>query len=77
MFKELITKKYPIAVTCCDLPNSIRNTDEGLINNFPYTLLDMIDLDGTKMVKLYNPLSEDRYKGPWSDSDSRWTPALL
>lgn len=29
--------------------------------------------NGTKLVKIRNPWGAERYKGPWSDKDSRWT----
>jgi len=42
----------------------------------------MIDLlvlsDGTKLYKMRNPHGEEKYKGPWSDTDTtNWTPARM
>lgn len=48
----------------------------GLTSGHAYSLLDIVDLeDGPTLVKMRNPWSSEKYNGPWSDSDSRWTDA--
>lgn len=50
----------------------------GLVSGHAYTLLDVKDIykDGAKyttLAKLRNPWASERYDGPWSDNDHRWT----
>ena len=46
----------------------------GIAYRHAYTVIDTKKLkDGTKLVKIRNPWGEEKYHGPWSDKDSRWT----
>jgi len=76
LFQRMAREDYPMVISCCDVPRNSRAPD-GLQNAHAYTLLDLIDLEGTKLVKIRNPWSTEGYNGAWSDEDSRWTPALL
>jgi len=76
MFQKMAQEDYPMVVSCCDVPSGSAAPD-GLQNAHAYTLLDVIDLDGTKLAKIRNPWSVEGYKGAYSDKDSVWTPALL
>ena len=29
--------------------------------------------DGTKLIQIRNPWGSEKYWGPWSDKDDRWT----
>lgn len=49
-------------------------TSLGISYNHAYTLLGAYVLsDGTKLFKVRNPWGAEKYKGPWSDGDYRWT----
>lgn len=48
----------------------------GLTAQHAYTLIGAYVLNGHKVVKMRNPWSSEKYKGPWSDNDSRWTRSL-
>lgn len=67
-------ENYPMVVGCCQARGA---APDGLVNGHAYTLLDVIELEGTQLAKMRNPWSKEGYNGPWSDQDSRWTPALL
>lgn len=68
---NLALDNYPMT----SLP--LENTSPYGLRRTLYTMLDIIDLEGTKLVKLRHPIPKDMYTGPWSNKDSRWTPALL
>ena len=36
-------------------------------------MLGAVEVDGTKLLKMRNPWGKEKYAGPWSDNDSRWT----
>lgn len=60
--------------------NSRKDTSapDGLQNAHAYSLLDVITIQGTQLVKIRNPWSAEGYKGAWSDKDTkRWTAANL
>lgn len=76
MLHKLSRENHPMAVSCCDVARGSRAPD-GLTTGHAYTLLDVIELNGEKLAKVRNPWSKERYNGPWSDKDSRWTPELL
>lgn len=55
----------------------------GLISGHAYTLVDTIELidhedDGkkVKLIQMRNPWGAEKYVGPWSDEDDRWTDDL-
>jgi len=71
---SLSREDAPMVVACC---YATGDAPDGLVNKHAYTLLDVVDVKGTKLAKLRNPWSAEKYHGPWSDKDERWTPELL
>ena len=61
-----------MTASCCH-PNVEKH---GMSSGHAYTLLDVLEVGGTLLAKMRNPWSSERYTGPWSDKDSRWTDAL-
>ena len=51
-----------------------------LVTGHVYTMLGVLKLDyygyTIRLVKMRNPHGKEKYKGPWHDGDSKWTPAL-
>ena len=49
----------------------------GIAYNHAYSVIGVKELStGVKLVQVRNPWGVEDYKGPWSDKDKRWTPAL-
>lgn len=44
----------------------------GLIPSFAYTVLDVAEFNGEKLVRLRNIKSEIEWKGTWSDHSDKW-----
>lgn len=62
-------KKYIMGASCT-------RSQYGLTSGHAYSLIGAYELNGHKVLKMRNPWSSERYNGPWSDNDSRWTPSL-
>lgn len=77
LLSKLAKEDHPMVVSCCATALNSDDAPDGLINHHAYTLLDVVDLQGTKLAKLRNPWSTEKYIGDWSDKDKRWTPELL
>lgn len=46
----------------------------GIVQGHAYSLLDVCEIDGTKLVQLRNPWgNEVEWKGPWGDNSAEWT----
>ena len=51
---------------------------KGLVTNHAFTTLGVAEYKGTKLVKIRNPWGSERYKGAWSDQDTKaWTADAL
>lgn len=77
LLSDLSKEDFPMVVSCCVTRKKSNPAPDGLVNNHAYTLLDVINVDGTKLAKLRNPWSTEGYHGEWSDKDERWSPELL
>ncbi|KAK3109004.1 hypothetical protein FSP39_020792, partial [Pinctada imbricata] len=59
----------------CDLDKSLgeRHYEEmGLIPNHAYSLLDVQEVQGNKLVRLRNPWGKKSWRGPWCDHSKEW-----
>eukprot|EP00752_Nemacystus_decipiens_P002304 g2180.t1 len=49
----------------------------GLVPSHAYAVLDVREINGTRLLQVKNPWSRKRWRGPYSVEDTqRWTPAL-
>ena len=48
----------------------------GLSPGHAYTLLDLHEINGEKVIRLRNPWGNGEYSGDWSDSSKKWTSEL-
>eukprot|EP00300_Choanocystis_sp_HF-7_P009557 c16499_g1_i3.p1 GENE.c16499_g1_i3~~c16499_g1_i3.p1 ORF type:complete len:791 (+),score=218.02 c16499_g1_i3:199-2373(+) len=51
-------------------------TPDGLLANHAYGILQLMELEGHKLVKLRNPWGKGEWTGRWSDDSPLWTPSL-
>lgn len=66
MLHRLSREDHPMAVSCCDIKRG-SSAPDGLTSGHAYTLLDVIELEGTKLAKMRNPWSTEGYNGEWGD----------
>lgn len=68
-------KNYVMTASCV-------HSIHGLISGHAYTLVDTVELEDKKngemlkLIKMRNPWGKEKYVGPWSDEDDRWTDDL-
>ena len=48
----------------------------GLWYSHCYTILDIHEIKGEKVIRLRNPWGEEQFHGDWSDNSSKWTEIL-
>ena len=49
----------------------------GLVSTHAYAVLDVVEVEGVRLVKLKNPWSHLRWRGNWSELDTQhWTPTF-
>ena len=48
-------------------------SDLGIVFGHAYSILDVAEIDGVKLIQLRNPWgNETEWKGPWGDSSQEW-----
>jgi calpain-15 len=48
-------------------------TNEGLVLGHAYSILDVREYKGQRLIQLRNPWGETEWKGDWSDKSKKWT----
>ena len=46
---------------------------DGLVTGHAYSMLGAVTVNGDKLLKMRNPWGREKYTGPYSDNDSRWS----
>jgi hypothetical protein len=56
--------------------NALNRAKYGLESRQYYAVVGQVTINGTPLVRLYNPKASDKYDGQWSNTDrTRWTTA--
>ena len=73
---ESKTKGYVMtAGTSADVYN-LPIEEKGLAPGHAYTVIDLLEINGEKVLRLRNPWGNGEYTGDWSDSSKKWTTEL-
>lgn len=75
LLNRMSREDFPMVASCCATKKS--KAPDGLQKSHAYTLLDVVNLEGTTLAKIRNPWSKEGYNGKWSDDDPVWTDELL
>jgi hypothetical protein len=49
-------------------------TDKGVVKGHAYSILDVRELEGHRLLQMRNPWGSGEWKGRWSDNSGEWTP---
>ncbi|KAJ1618259.1 hypothetical protein T492DRAFT_1093835 [Pavlovales sp. CCMP2436] len=59
-------------------PESVAKDDPGgLVSGHAYSVLELRQAGGVRLIKLRNPWGSFEWNGDWSDSSSLWTPQMV
>jgi hypothetical protein len=48
-------------------------SDTGIVQGHAYSIVEAVEVDGLKMIRLRNPWGEGEWQGDWSDNSNKWT----
>lgn len=57
------------------MTSGVQRSSYGLVGSHAYTVLGAAEYNGEKLILVRNPWGKEKYTGPWSDNDRKWTPA--
>jgi len=49
----------------------------GILVNHAYSIIDVQEIQGNRLLRIRNPWGRGEWTGPWGDNTKEWTPALL
>eukprot|EP00746_Dinoflagellata_sp_MGD_P167497 gnl/MRDRNA2_/MRDRNA2_98175_c0_seq1.p1 gnl/MRDRNA2_/MRDRNA2_98175_c0~~gnl/MRDRNA2_/MRDRNA2_98175_c0_seq1.p1 ORF type:complete len:1012 (+),score=238.22 gnl/MRDRNA2_/MRDRNA2_98175_c0_seq1:86-3121(+) len=55
-----------------DESNEAAEHPDGILPNLAYGILDVVEADGIKMIRIRNPWGESEWKGAFADHDQMW-----
>ncbi|XP_055333295.1 calpain-15-like [Paramacrobiotus metropolitanus] len=73
------SSRFLMGASCGKLNQSLNEQEclsLGLRPRHSYSLLDVMDADGNRLVRLRDPWGRQAWRGDWSDRSKVWTPAL-
>ena len=79
LWKEIIEgekKNYVMTAGTTKNLNGFKLEKIGLTPGHAYTVLEALEINGERVVKLRNPWGNFEYSGDWSDYSSKWTDEL-
>jgi len=79
LWKKMIDAKQKGYVMTAGTSGDVHNLpieEMGLSPSHAYTVLDLHDINGEKVMRLRNPWGYGEYSGDWSDTSKKWTEEL-
>ena len=73
------TAGFLMGISCGGLDINIEENEYelmGLRSKHSYSILDVKDVSGNRLLRLRNPWGSYSWRGAWSDDSDSWTPAL-
>ncbi|KAL9104248.1 MAG: hypothetical protein Q9163_000796 [Psora crenata] len=49
----------------------------GIIRQHAYSIMDAVEIEGQRLLKVGNPWGKDEWRGAWSDGSEQWTPEWM
>ena len=79
LWKKMVDSKQKGYVMTAGTSGDVYNLpieEMGLSPGHAYTVLDLHEINGEKVMRLRNPWGNGEYSGDWSDSSKKWTEEL-
>lgn len=59
------------------LGGSYMTDRKGVFSSHAYSIMEAIEIEGQRLLKLRNPWGKSEWQGPWSDGSAEWTPEWM
>jgi hypothetical protein len=79
LWKKMLDSKKKGYVMTAGTSADVHNLpieEKGLAPGHAYTVIDLVEINGEKVMRLRNPWGNGEYTGDWSDSSKKWTSEL-
>ncbi|CAE6502868.1 unnamed protein product [Rhizoctonia solani] len=77
IFWEELLNKDKDRLFGCAIDGSRANEITGLYTSHAYSVLEALEVNGKRFVRIRNPWGQSEWKGPWSDGSREWTAEWL
>lgn len=61
----------------CGQMGGVYGQRRGIQERHAYSIMEAIEKDGVRLLKLRNPWGNTEWRGPWSDGSAEWTPEWM
>ncbi|CAE6382095.1 unnamed protein product [Rhizoctonia solani] len=61
----------------CVISDSSRRQVNGLVPRHAYSILEALEVNGKRFLRMRNPWGQSEWNGPWSDGSKEWTSEWL
>ena len=61
----------------CGQMGGVYGQRRGIQERHAYSIMEAVEIDGVRLLKLRNPWGNTEWRGPWSDGSSEWTPEWM
>ncbi|KAF9970260.1 hypothetical protein BGZ73_007071 [Actinomortierella ambigua] len=75
--EEMLQVNKTILMGCSISFTDMYNEDCGLLNSHSYSVLEVAEYYGERLVHIRNPWGQHEWNGDWSDDSDKWTPDAI
>lgn len=80
VWKDMVRAKNQGFIICCSVGEEGESEDKvkskGLVDDHAYAIISVYDVEGNKLIEMYNPWGKKEWQGDWSKNSEKWTPEL-
>ncbi|KAF9192684.1 hypothetical protein BGZ51_005073 [Haplosporangium sp. Z 767] len=77
-WEEEMKKVNKVTLMGCAITHENEDSDkDGIIHTHAYSVLDIAEYEGERLVHIRNPWGATEWNGDWSDQSEKWTPDAI